>query len=228
MSLKIVQLVQAGPLRGTRVFLSSSIPDPARWLGAFDPREITDAVVAAARAVLTAGGVIVTGAHPTISPLLLYVAAEFPTDPERRHVIVYQSGLFENVMPEETRRFEELGVGYLRITESAPDDKPMAGQWHRSLQIMREQMFNETSPAAGIYIGGMADITTEFEMLNAHTPHPRAYALAAPGGEAAKLVQYAPEPLQELLANSNVYPTVFRDVINDLEHYVQSGYDPTV
>lgn len=222
MGLKIVSFTEDAPLRKSNIFVSSSIPDPGRWRGDFDSREITDAVVAAARAILTAGGVIVTGAHPTISPLLLYVAAEFPIDPDQPHVIVYQSGLFERVMPEATKRFQDFGVGYLRLTKPVRGDKPTPGRWNHSLRIMREQMFAETRPVAGIYIGGMADITTEFEMLNAMRPQPQAYALAAPGGEAATLVERSSEPMRDLLAHSNIYPTIFHNVIQDVISHIDT------
>ena len=56
---------------GRALFLSASIPDPERWSGPFDALEVTDAVVALARASLTRGYALVTAAHPTIAPLLL-------------------------------------------------------------------------------------------------------------------------------------------------------------
>ena len=80
MSLKFSSTSESEQLRDVTVFLGGSIPDPGRWEGHFDAREITDATVAAARAILYAGGTLVTGAHPTIAPLILYVAAEIPRD----------------------------------------------------------------------------------------------------------------------------------------------------
>src|SRR5258706_5370238 len=65
-------------LAGRNVFLSSGIPDPAQWAGSFYAMEIAHAVVACARAVLSYGGTLLTAAHPTIAPLLLYLAREFP------------------------------------------------------------------------------------------------------------------------------------------------------
>src|SRR5439155_20496577 len=115
----LVSATNDGPelvLAGTAVFLSASIPDPTRWTGDFDALEIIDAVVAVGRSMLSAGARLVTAAHPTIAPLLLYVAAELPHAPEPR-VVVYQSGVFDSVMPEATRRFEADGVGTLIRTE---------------------------------------------------------------------------------------------------------------
>ena len=216
MSLEFTPLSSDGPLGNVAVFLAASIPNPERWQGYFDAREITDAVVAAARTVLTAGGVLVTGAHPTIAPLLLYVAAEFPIDPNRPRVLVYQSALFESVMPPATKRFEEDGVGSLRITEAVSGERPEYGSWNGSLRIMRERMFSETAPRAGIYVGGMQDISREFQLLRNREPTAWPYPLAKPGGEAARLVEFAPESVRQVLSESNIYPTVFRKVVEDL------------
>ena len=203
-------------LRDVRVFLGSSIPNAVRWRGYFDPHEITDAVVAAARAILTAGGTLVTGAHPTIAPLLLYVAAESSTTPEKPRVLVYQSELFENIMPRETRRFEADRIGKLNLTPPVPGERPEPGHWDGSLRIMRERMFNETRPRAGIFIGGMSDIGSECELLLDQQPRPIIYPLARPGGEAAKLMEFAPDSLRSLLSEGDIYPSIFRRVVSDL------------
>jgi hypothetical protein len=216
MSLKFDARPPHEPLRNVAVFLGGSIPNPTRWQGYFDAREITDAVVAAARAILTAGGIIVTGAHPTIAPLLLYIAAEIPIDPDHPRVLIYQSALFESIMPKETRRFQQKGVGSLRITEAVPGEEPIYGHWDGSLKIMRQRMLSETNPRAGIFVGGMQDIRTEFYLLQERDPAAWVYPVAKPGGEAARLTEFAPEPVRELLSEGDVYPTLFRKVIQDL------------
>lgn len=216
MSLKFSSGSVTESLRNVNVFLGGSIPDPKRWEGYFDAREITDATVAAARAVLGAGGTLVTGAHPTIAPLLLYVAAEIPRDADRPRVLIYQSELFESVMPKETIRFQEEGIGSLRITEAQPGDQPKPGHWDDSLRIMRRQMFFDTHPRAGIFIGGMDSIHAEFDILRELNPAILTYPVAKPGGEAANLVQFAPESIRPLLAESDVYPAIFRRVVEDL------------
>ena len=203
-------------LRDIRVFLASSIPNPALWHGYFEPHEITDSVVAAARAILTAGGTLVTGAHPTIAPLLLYVAAEFSITAEKPRVLIYQSALFENLMPPETGRFEVDRIGELILTPPVPGERPERGSWDGSLRIMRERMFNETHPRAGIFIGGMSDISKECELLLKQRPRPIIYPLARPGGEAAKLLKFAPDSLRTLLSEGNIYPSIFRRVVSDL------------
>src|SRR5690242_534250 len=104
MTLKITRA--AIPSAGDRsLFVSASIPDPERWDGEFDALEITDAVVSLARVFLTAGWRLVTAAHPTIAPLLLYVAAELSVEGDRR-ISIYQSELFSEILPAATRRFQ--------------------------------------------------------------------------------------------------------------------------
>jgi SLOG cluster3 family len=203
-------------LKSAAIFLGASIPDPGRWPGEFNPGEITDAVVAAARAVLSAGGRLVSGAHPTITPLLLSVAAEFPAREDKPLVLAYQSALFESVLPAAVRRFESDGVGELRMTPAVPGDSTGPGRWEASLRLMRERMFTETQPAAGIFIGGMEGIAAELRLLRELMPNAALYPVARPGGESARLLEFAPPQVRELLAESGAYPTVFRKVVDDL------------
>ena len=202
-------------LESRAVFLSASIPDPERWSGSFDAYEVTDAVVAFGRAVLGAGGVLVTAAHPTIAPLLLYIAAELPVESARDRVIVYQSDLFERVLPAPTLRFEEAGVGELRWTPAAEGDTPEPGSWDNSLRTMRRQMLEEADPVAAVFIGGMEGIRDEFELFGEMYPDRPLYPVGRPGGEAADLAE-----TQELripdLHDGDVYPALFRRVVADI------------
>jgi hypothetical protein len=208
-------MLQPSALEGRAVFLSASIPDPQRWSGAFDTLEITDAVVAAGRSVLTAGGALVTAAHPTIAPLLLYVASEFPSSDAPR-VIVYQSRLFDRVLPEATLRFEELGVGILVWTDAAEGDAPVPNRWDESLRLMRTKMLRDTDPAAAIFVGGMDGIRIEYEAFLEMFPARPVYPLGRPGGEARELAASLTSSLSRVLNSGDVYPAVFRRVIADL------------
>lgn len=206
-------------LRGAGVFLSASIPDPRRWSGQFDPLAITDAIVAVARAVLGADGVLITAAHPTIAPLVLYVARELrgPSVEEGpRRVVVYQSRVYEEVMPTETRRFEEEGVGDLRFTPAVEGDLPIAGQEASSLRLMRETMLDETQPAAMVVVGGMPGVAEEVELFRERFDGRPVYVIASPGGIAAELVNEAPEPLVDLLVHERAYPFLARRVVEHL------------
>ena len=135
-------------LRGRRVFLSASIPDArrsARFRRLPDAHlYVTEAVLALTRAVLSHGGRLVMGAHPTISPLVAQVAGEYrlpaAVEGERRRpgaaggggpdapraaerdagepqIIVYQSRVFEACVPAETLMLERLGYARIAWTD---------------------------------------------------------------------------------------------------------------
>ena len=209
--------MQPAPPRAESIFVSASIPDPVRWDGEFDALEITDAVVALARTFLTAGFRLVTAAHPTIAPLLLYVAAEFPSEATGERVAIYQSGLFANVLPAATRRFEADGVGRLIWTAAAKGDRPEPGSWDDSLAIMRRQMLHETDPIAACFIGGMEGIQTEYSLYTDLFPERPTYPLGRPGGEARLLLGRRDMALTSRLANDDTYPALARAVVVDLQ-----------
>jgi hypothetical protein len=211
--------MMSGEIQNSFIFVSASIPDSERWNGDFDALEITDAVVALARAALTAGFRIVTAAHPTIAPLLLYVAAEFPKESEER-VSVYQSELFVNVLPAATRRFEADGVGRLIWTAAAEGDRPIPGEWDDSLLVMRQRMLGETEPIAACFIGGMEGIRSEYELYRTIFPGRPTYPVGRPGGESRVLIETIDTPLRERLENDDVYPALWRAVIQDLREPV--------
>lgn len=203
-------------LAGASIFLSASIPDPQRWKGEFDSLEITDAVVALGRVAIAARMNLVTAAHPTVAPLLLYVAAEMPEE-FRPEVFLYQSEIFKDVLPPATKRFEAQGIAIIRWTEGVEGEDDDPDNRSQSLRLMRHQMFEETKPAAACFVGGMDGIAEEFELFRALRPGAPTYPLAGPGGEAAQLIGEAGSPLDEELLRSRVYPTVWNRVLDDLE-----------
>lgn len=198
------------------IFVSASIPDPKRWDGEADPLEITDAVVSLARVFLTAGARLVTAAHPTIAPLLLYVAAELPVE-HREHVVIYQSKLFKDVLPAATRRFETDGIGRIVWTTAAVGDHPVPGRWDASLDIMRRRMLGETTPAAAAFVGGMGGIPDEFALFSEMCPGRPTYPVGRPGGEARALALESASSLRDQLLHGGSYPALWRAVLKDLE-----------
>lgn len=196
------------------VFLSASIPDPKRWSGDFDAYEITEAVTSAARVVLRNGWKLVTAAHPTVAPMLLYVAAEQPREQRSSpRVIVYQSQLFQDVLPRETARFAEEGVGTLVWTDAVEGETAEVQHRSRSLALMRHRMLSETSPAAAVFIGGMDGIRDEAALFGELYPERPQFAVGRPGGEARRLAESATGDLAEHLLHGDVYPTVFRQAM---------------
>lgn len=62
----------------------------------------------------------------------------------------------------------------------------------------------------------MEGITAELHLLPELIPEAYLYPLAKPGGEAAQLLEFAPAEVRGLLAESAIYPTVRRKVVEDL------------
>ena len=206
---------EVNQLASKSVFVSASIPDPNRWEGDFDALEITDAVVAVAREVLSRGGRLITAAHPTIAPLLLYVAAELPPTSEPL-VVVYQSAVFDVILPEATLRFEAEGVGSVVRTAAVEGEPPDPSQAPESLDLMRRQMLTDEAPIAAVFIGGMAGIPVEHDLFRELRPEYPTYALGHPGGEARSLVDSSPSAVRDLLADGDVYPAMARAILDDI------------
>jgi hypothetical protein len=200
-----------------RLFLSASIPDPQRRPGPFDALAVTDAVVALTRTFLAAGWGLVTAAHPTIAPLLLYVAGESSLEGQRR-IVTYQSALFADVLPTATRRFEAAGIARFEWTEPVEGDRPRPGESDRSLELMRRRMLTETQPDTAVFVGGMEGVPREFELFGELRPGAPRYALGAPGGEARNLPAAPPDStLHALLAEGVVFPELARAILDELE-----------
>ena len=206
------------PLSGRFIFLSSGIPNSVDWVGDFEPMEIAHAVVACARAILSLGGRLLLATHPTIAPLLLYLANEFPRQPDEPvPVVIYQSRLFTDRLPRETHEMAATGLAELRWTPAAPGGDPaIRSTWLPSVQAMRSAMLSEQEIVAAVFIGGMSGITDEHTMVAEMHPNVPLYALAQPGGEAARLVDSSPVAVQDVLRSNLSYPSVFNAVFVDI------------
>lgn len=191
------------------VFLSASFPSAQRGerYQPYDPAAISAAVRAVARAVLIAGGRIVFGAHPTISPVILLVAGEFKV---YNAIDIYQSAIFEDRIPEETLRLVDLGYGEMHLIDADP-----SGELAASLARMRYVMLAEHPLAAGIFVGGMEGIHVEYDLLAELQPHAARLPLTAPGG-AARELDVGDDPVSQRLApilGDERYPAVAREIV---------------
>lgn len=180
-------------LRGKAIFLSASVPLPGSSYR-YD-LNVDDAVIALARMVFAKGGQLVFGGHPSISPLILTIAAEYaaPHELSTPLALIYQSEIFRPVVPEHTHLLLQLGYGRIVWTPSAEGERletdPESGrkQAPRSLAVMRERMISETQPAAFVAIGGMEGIELEVDLFHRLRESAPVYALATTGGAAAGL-----------------------------------------
>ncbi len=231
-------------LHGNIVFLSASFPSRERNAHFFetaDPDEITQALVATCRAVFAAGGRVVFGGHPSVTPLVMMVAEEYlPEGIEDRRtlrtngravVVAYQSDSFRAATSESTRNLEEWGLGNLRWVEGGGDDEPrftskgtlVHGSADLALQAMREQMLSETKPVAAIFIGGMEGIHDEAATFRRLCERRPLYFIGAPGGAARELAQKEPVEFtaasglspNELLT-ARTYPALAQRIVLDI------------
>jgi hypothetical protein len=203
-------------MSGRRVFVSASFPSGERGapFEPYDTAAIADAATAVVRAVLRAGGRIVFGAHPTISPLVLLIAGEHGRG---EAVEVYQSRFFEDQIPDETKRLIELGFAVPHWTEHVPgahEKDPGA-----SLELMRRKMLEESGPIdAAVFIGGMEGIFAEYELLREKRAEVPRLPLTAPGGAARELAP-SDDPVADRLApllDSPRYPELARRIVGEL------------
>ncbi len=230
-------------LRDRIVFLSASFPSRERnahFFDTADPDEITHALVATCRAVLSAGGRLVFGGHPSVTPLVMMVAEEYlPADTDERlqlqhegraAVIAYQSESFKAALPEATRNLESWGLGELRWVKPTGEEPRFTtegtlihGSADVALQRMREQMLAETEAIAAVFIGGMEGISEEATIFRRVCKGRPLYFLGAPGGAARDLAQRAQAQLTaasglkpgEILTSRN-YPALVQRIVMDI------------
>jgi hypothetical protein len=181
------------------IFLSASVPSRLRQEEYQRVRnaafQIDQAVISLARAIFSESGELVFGGHPSISPLVAMVAAEY-RDPrvaegskerQRSPIRIYQSRAFQGNEPQETLMMFQLGYAELIWTEAAPGEKydPSVRnivQCPQSLYAMRVAMVNDTQPAAMVCIGGMEGVEREAEIFRELRPDASIFVLEQTGG----------------------------------------------
>ncbi|MDJ0899796.1 MAG: hypothetical protein QNJ55_13395 [Xenococcus sp. MO_188.B8] len=128
-------------LKGRVIFLSASFPRKDRekeqkFFRKYSPDDITDAVNALVRAVLSAGGKLIFGGHPTITPLVLSIAKEYLPDSleERTNieetdglpVIICQSEFYKDKLTDATKELYQNKYGkpiWTPEVESSSEEK---------------------------------------------------------------------------------------------------------
>lgn len=228
-------------LRGRFVFLSASFPSEDRapeFFQTADPDEISHAIVAVARAVLSSNGRLVFGGHPSVSPLVLLIANEYYGAPineagktEKARILVYQSAVFGSEIAPATRELFRLGHAHMITTQILNNERPIftanrtldPKSVERSLQHMRERMVHESNPVAAFFIGGMEGIRDEARICSSSANNCYCFFLGGPGGAARAEggVYHGRLPLlfQDLageLQASYSYPSLAQTIVNRL------------
>lgn len=185
------------------IFLSASVPDPKRgpeYAQTADTVAITAAVSALVHVTL-GRRLLVWGGHPAITPMIWAVAEGLEVD-YGSWVKLYQSKYFEDEYPEDNKRFEN--VTYI---------EDIGGDREQSLLAMRKRMFADFNFTSAVFVGGMAGIVQEFELLTARQPNATALPILSTGGavhDIAKMVDKVPADL----TNNLDYVSLFHKFLN--------------
>jgi hypothetical protein len=188
-------------LSGMSVFLSASVP--AKHSGYENERldlNVDEAVITLARTIFAEGGKLVFGGHPSISPLVLTIASEYAAvrDIEPPLAFIYQSEIFQKIIPKKTLMIEEMGYGRIVWTAAADGEElrreEETRRWlaPRSLEDMRRAMISQTCPAAFVAVGGMKGVEQEADIFRELRPNAPVFAIESTGGASARLAETQP------------------------------------
>jgi hypothetical protein len=174
---------------------------------------IEETVISLARAVFARRGRLLFGGHPSISPLVASIAAEYyEADPSRddRPVVAVQSELYRNRLPDETWLMSRMGWAEIVWTPKV-EGRDEAGTQARSLRRMRADMLSVSMgirrcpPAvAMVAVGGMDGVRDEaiafLEDTRRWPPEarPRVFTFPSGGGAAARLARPMTEYREQL------------------------------
>lgn len=197
---------RAGKLAGRYVFLSASVPN--RDLDVYKKPEsahldIEEAVVSLARAVFAEDGRLVFGGHPSISPLVASVAADYYPATFRTEenaappVSIYQSLCYEGYIPDTTRLLREMGFAEIIWTEAEYGETYVPGaagrQCVQSVFHMRDRMIAEKNPVAMVAIGGMDGVEDEATRFQSGKRNVQPiYVFRSTWGAAARMAESRP------------------------------------
>jgi SLOG cluster3 family len=160
------------------VFLSASVPVAGRgnYYETANPFLIQTAV----REFVTAAlgrRLIVWGGHPAITPMVWAVCEDLGVE-FAKSVVLYQSRFYQDIFPEENKRFGN--VVYVDAT---------SGNREASLFRMREAMLSRNDLEAGVFVGGMEGILSEYDIFAKFHPKAKIVTVPAAGGAARELAE---------------------------------------
>lgn len=156
------------------IFLSASVPTRPPYDADCRPQEIQAAVNALAQVVLGRRK-LVWGGHPAITPLL-WSAAQAVGVEYTVAVELFQSKLFEKVLPAENKNFANV-----TLVDAVDNDL------EKSLLAMREAMLTSTDFEAAVFIGGMNGIIDEHKLFARLWPAAKCIPIAQTGGATVQL-----------------------------------------
>lgn len=158
------------------IFLSASVPTREPYSSDCRPQEIQAAVNALAQVVLGRKK-LVWGGHPAITPLL-WSAAQAVGVEYTMAVELFQSKLFQKVLPEENKNFANV-----KLIDAVGEDV------EASLRAMRKAMFTSAEFEAAVFIGGMHGILDEHKLFTSYWPNATCIPIAQTGGATVHLAR---------------------------------------
>jgi SLOG cluster3 family len=154
------------------VFLSASVPDPARdgrYFSTGDSIAIRDAVLALLKIVLPKT-TLIFGGHPAITPMVKFVAD--------------QAGLFHKVCMFQSEYFRALYLADLELFHYQEVPADPRGK-EASLEAMRKAMITGTERfSAAFFIGGMEGVEQEYRLVLELKPGTPCFPVYTTGGAA--------------------------------------------
>ncbi|CAN7676682.1 hypothetical protein LJR074_005386 [Acidovorax sp. LjRoot74] len=158
------------------IFLSASVPTREPYSSDCRPQEIQAAVNALAQVVLGRKK-LVWGGHPAITPLL-WSAAQAVGVEYTVAVELFQSKLFQKVLPEDNKNFANV-----KLIDAVGEDV------EASLLAMRKAMFTSVEFEAAVFIGGMHGILDEHKLFTSYWPNAACIPIALTGGATVHLAR---------------------------------------
>lgn len=213
--MSVNDIILKDDLKGKYIFLSASIPSADRnekYYINTNPLDITDAIVALTRGILSRRGKIVFGGHPTISPLILSVAKDFISDFKKEEfplIYIFQSQIFEENISKFTKELLALDIGVIKWTKAKKDRA-------KSLKYMRKEMIKIIPLNAAIFIGGMEGIEEEYSLITKLYPNIPVYPIATTGGAAKKI-------FRENIINQEIWKFSWKYEVQNLIHYLNNS-----
>jgi hypothetical protein len=185
------------------IFLSASVPDPARhpkYHRTSDVTAIRDAIRALVTVVLPSAR-LVWGGHPAITPLVRVVADGIGITGTGK-VRLFQSNYFRGKMPTDNAAFEHVTVV-----------RAVKGDRAASLERMRRRMIGSERFVAGVFIGGMEGVEEEYRLFRAEHPQAKVLPVASTGAAALLIYEQERGLLPEDLLVDMAYPSMFRRLL---------------
>ena len=155
------------------------------------------------RNIFSAGGKIIFGGHPSISPLVAMVATEYSVnkeienskrnEKEEKAINIFQSRAYEAVIPKETTSLFDLGYSQIIWTDAKNGEEfnpkiQKTAQCHKSLEFMRREMMIGKIDAM-VCIGGMEGVELEFAIFRELHPTKPIFILKSTGGASKILAE---------------------------------------